>query len=103
MTLATQKVLLNPVFSVSKKDKGAPRCLVRGSSDRGASHRDLGDQDRRQAHATGTLWPAFWQVPTPSSSFRSWPIRVTLVSTSGPLPISVAPTTGRVILPSSIR
>ena len=43
---------------------------------------------------TGTLWPAFRQVPTPSSSFRSWPMRVTFVSTSGPLPMSVAPTTG---------
>ena len=52
---------------------------------------------------TGTAWPSLPQVPTPSSSFKSFPTIETRVSTSGPLPISVAPLIGAVILPSSIR
>ena len=43
---------------------------------------------------TGTDCPSLPQVPTPRSSSRSLPIRVTRVRTSGPLPISVAPRTG---------
>src|ERR1700679_3382867 len=52
---------------------------------------------------TGTLCPAFPQVPIPSSRARSFPTIETYFSASGPLPISVAPFTGRVTLPSSIR
>src|SRR5262249_21493735 len=52
---------------------------------------------------TGTDWPSLPQVPTPSSSARSCPTRLTRVSASGPLPISVAPFTGFVTRPSSIR
>src|SRR4029077_6883899 len=52
---------------------------------------------------TGTDWPSLPQVPTPSSSLRSWPTRLTRVSASGPLPIRVAPFTGLVTRPSSIR
>src|SRR5205823_10957775 len=52
---------------------------------------------------TGTAWPSFPQVPTPSSSLRSLPTMETRVSTSGPLPINVAPLIGAVIWPSSIR
>ncbi len=51
---------------------------------------------------TGTLWPSLPQVPTPSSSFRSLPTIETRVSTSGPLPISVAPLSGVPIRPFSI-
>ena len=47
---------------------------------------------------TGTACPSLPQVPTPSSSFRSLPTMETRVSTSGPLPISVAPLIGAVIL-----
>src|SRR5439155_23652488 len=43
---------------------------------------------------TGTLCPSLPQVPTPVSSARSLPIMETRVSTSGPLPIRVAPFTG---------
>jgi len=43
---------------------------------------------------TGTLWPSLPQVPTPLSSAKSLPIMDTRVSTSGPLPIRVAPLTG---------
>src|ERR1700724_1399197 len=52
---------------------------------------------------TGTLCPSLPQTPMPSSSWRSLPTMLTYFSASGPLPISVAPFTGRVILPSSIR
>src|SRR4029434_11305795 len=52
---------------------------------------------------TGTDCPSLPQVPTPSSSFRSEPTIDTRVSTSGPLPIKVAPLTGDVTLPSSIK
>src|SRR5205809_6208782 len=52
---------------------------------------------------TGTDWPSLPHVPTPSSSARSYPTRLTRVSASGPLPMSVAPFTGLVISPSSIR
>ena len=52
---------------------------------------------------TGTLWPSLPQVPIPWSRPRSLPIIVTLVSASGPLPISVAPLTAGPTLPSSIR
>ena len=52
---------------------------------------------------TGTDWPSLPQVPTPGSSFMSLPTMRTRVSTSGPLPISVAPLTGAPILPSSMR
>src|SRR5438093_7456246 len=52
---------------------------------------------------TGTVCPSLPQVPIPSSSFRSWPTIDTLVKISGPLPMSVAPLTGRVTAPSSIK
>src|SRR5471030_2651305 len=51
---------------------------------------------------TGTLWPSLPHTPTPPSSAMSLPIMVTYLSDSGPLPISVAPFTGYVILPFSI-
>src|SRR5262249_8350805 len=51
---------------------------------------------------TGTDWPSFPQVPTPSSRARSWPTRVTRVSASGPEPMRVAPLTGAVTRPFSI-
>ena len=47
---------------------------------------------------TGTLWPSLPQVPTPESSAMSLPIIETRIMASGPLPISVAPLTGVVIL-----
>ena len=43
---------------------------------------------------TGTLWPSLPQVPTPESSAMSLPIMEMRLSTSGPLPTSVAPLTG---------
>ena len=43
------------------------------------------------------------QVPTPRSNARSWPSMDTLAMASGPLPIKVAPFTGAVIRPSSIK
>jgi hypothetical protein len=43
---------------------------------------------------TGTDWPSLPQVPTPVSSSRLFPIMVTRVSASGPLPMSVAPFSG---------
>src|SRR5262245_40789810 len=52
---------------------------------------------------TGTDWPSLPHVPTPSSSFRSEPTIDTRVRTSGPLPINVAPLTGLVTFPSSIK
>src|SRR5688572_22975567 len=52
---------------------------------------------------TGTLCPSLPQMPMPSSNFRSLPTIDTYLSASGPLPTSVAPRTGVVILPSSIR
>src|SRR2546421_6312495 len=52
---------------------------------------------------TGTLWPSLPQVPMPLSSARSLPIMLTRVSASGPLPMRVAPFTGCVTLPSSMR
>src|SRR6202142_135188 len=52
---------------------------------------------------TGTACPSLPQVPTPSSSFKSLPTIETRVSTSGPLPIRVAPLIGAVICPSSFR
>jgi hypothetical protein len=52
---------------------------------------------------TGTLCPSLPHTPTPSSSLRSLPIIETCLSTSEPAPMRVAPLTGRVILPSSIR
>src|SRR5581483_7621419 len=52
---------------------------------------------------TGTDCPSLPQVPMTSSSWRSAPTREMRVSTSGPLPMSVAPRTGRPILPPSIR
>ena len=52
---------------------------------------------------TGTLCPSLPQTPTPSSRARSLPIMRTFCMVSGPLPIRVAPLTGAVILPSSIR
>src|ERR1035437_10328552 len=45
---------------------------------------------------TGSLWPFLPQLPTPGSSAMLLPTMVTLVSASGPLPISVAPFTGAV-------
>src|SRR5262249_49283270 len=52
---------------------------------------------------TGIVWPSLPQIPTPWSSFRSLPTAVTCRSTVGPSPIKVAPLTGDVTLPSSIR
>src|SRR5216683_5182778 len=52
---------------------------------------------------TGTLCPALPQVPIPSSRARSFPTIETYFNASGPLPINVAPFTGRVTMPSSIR
>src|SRR6185295_15410448 len=52
---------------------------------------------------TGTLCPSLPQVPMPLSSSRSLPIMLTRVSASGPLPMRVAPFTGCVTLPSSMR
>jgi hypothetical protein len=52
---------------------------------------------------TGTDCPSLPQMPTPSSSAMSLPIIFTRCIVSGPLPISVAPFTGAVTLPSSIR
>src|SRR2546422_518560 len=52
---------------------------------------------------TGTDCPSFPQVPIPSSNFRSLPTIDTFLRISGPLPISVAPFTGVVTRPSSIR
>ena len=52
---------------------------------------------------TGTLWPSLPQTPMPSSSLRSLPTMLTCFRASGPLPIRVAPRTGRVSLPSSMR
>src|SRR5207302_5123651 len=51
---------------------------------------------------TGTLCPSLPQVPTPSSSFRSLPTIETRVSTSGPLPIRVAPLRGAPTRPFSM-
>ena len=44
---------------------------------------------------TGTPWPSLPQVPMPGSRRMSLPTMLTLVSTSGPLPMRVAPFTGR--------
>src|SRR5579871_4299215 len=55
------------------------------------------------ATPTGTLWPFLPQTPTPSSKAKSLPIIVTRVSAEGPSPIRVAPLTGVLIFPSSIR
>ncbi len=52
---------------------------------------------------TGTDCPSLPHVPTPLSNARSLPTIDTRLMASGPLPISVAPLTGAVILPSSIR
>ena len=52
---------------------------------------------------TGTPWPFLPQVPMPGSRPGSLPTISILVSASGPLPISVAPLTGAVTRPSSIR
>src|SRR5262249_5216842 len=52
---------------------------------------------------TGTDWPFLAQVPMPSSRARSCPTMLMRVRTSGPLPIRVAPFTGRVTAPCSIR
>src|SRR4249920_975916 len=52
---------------------------------------------------TGTDCPSFPQVPMPSSSLRSCPTIETLVRISGPLPINVAPLTGLVTFPPSIK
>src|SRR6266403_1364111 len=51
---------------------------------------------------TGTLCPSLPQVPTPSSSFRSLPTIETRISTSGPLPIRVAPLRGAPTRPFSM-
>ena len=52
---------------------------------------------------TGTDWPSLPQVPTPSSRARSLPTRLTRVRASGPLPMRVAPLTGAVTRPPSMR
>src|SRR5260363_300239 len=52
---------------------------------------------------TGTLCPSLPHTPTPASSAISLPIIRIRFNASGPLPLSVAPLTGAVILPFSIR
>ena len=52
---------------------------------------------------TGTDWPSLPQVPTPSSRARSPPTRLTRVRASGPFPMRVAPLTGAVTRPPSMR
>ena len=52
---------------------------------------------------TGTPCPSLPQVPTPSSSFKSFPIIEILFIASGPFPISVAPFNGAVGFPFSIK
>src|SRR5262249_4605524 len=52
---------------------------------------------------TGTDCPSLPQTPMPSSRCKSFPTMLTYFNASGPLPMSVAPRTGRVILPSSIK
>ena len=52
---------------------------------------------------TGTDWPFLPHVPTPVSRARSLPTMVMRVRTSGPLPMRLAPLTGRVSLPCSMR
>ena len=57
-----------------------------------SSHRYAASAARRRPARSARSLP---QMPTPSSSFRSLPTIETRVSTSGPLPISVAPLIGR--------
>ena len=71
--------------------------------DLGPADGHLVDPDGGNPTPTGTDWPSLPQVPIPSSILRSLPTRLTRVSASGPLPMRVAPLTGRVTLPSSIR
>src|SRR4029434_4568586 len=52
---------------------------------------------------TGMVCPSFPQIPMPCSSFKSFPTAVTSRNTVGPLPINVAPLTGAVRWPSSIK
>src|SRR5262249_38858809 len=52
---------------------------------------------------TGIDWPSLPQIPTPLSSCRSLPTMLTCRRTVGPSPIRVAPLTGMVTCPSSIR
>ena len=56
------------------------------------------DAQRRLPDADRHPWPSLPQVPMPGSSSRSLPTMRHAVSTSGPLPISVAPLTGAVDL-----
>ena len=68
------------------------------------AHRQAGDlQADGWPTPTGTLWPFLPQTPTPGSKAKSSPIMVTRVRAEGPSPIRVAPFTGAVTLPSSIR
>src|SRR5438477_2228591 len=52
---------------------------------------------------TGTFWPSLPHMPIPGSRHMSLPMRVTRVSASGPLPMSVAPFTGYWMRPFSIQ
>src|SRR5262249_22620056 len=52
---------------------------------------------------TGTDWPSLPQVHMPSDRAKSLRTAVTLVRTSGPLPIRLTSLSGAVSLPSSIR
>ena len=52
---------------------------------------------------TGTACPSLPQVPSPGSCEASEPTALTFFSASGPTPISIAPLTGLVISPPSIR
>ena len=52
---------------------------------------------------TGTPWPALPQTPTPGSNAKSSPIMEIFVRAVAPSPIRVAPLTGAVTRPSSIR
>src|ERR1051325_10313064 len=52
---------------------------------------------------TGICCPSLPHIPTPRSSCRSLHTAVASLSDSGPLPRNVAPLTGAVTLPSSIK
>ena len=52
---------------------------------------------------TGTVCPSLPQLPMPPSNAQSLPTMLTRVNTSGPFPINVAPFTGDVIFPRSMR
>ena len=69
----------------------------------GTADGDALDQQRGLADTHGHTLPVLPQMPTPSSRARSLPTMRTFCMVSGPLPIRVAPFTGVVMRPSSIR